>query len=149
MSVELTNGSPYTVLSIPEWTGFAKRTEIVVENCFPREGFYGYRERGRQDLAYSPVVGELEMYLLFEGHDLPFTLDVELGCSRLLGVFNFICDSPDELRKNIKQYCINPSFEKFRRMLYMSWRLRNAHEPKSTFLFPECLTQSKLFCYHL
>jgi hypothetical protein len=144
MCVELKQAKPYTFVSIPFWPGGVKRTEVHIMSYSPHDQIYSYREKGHRQIVYLPCEGEIEDYLILEGHDLPFLLDTETAFSLYNGCFNFIADSPDNLRQFIRQYCLNPSFLNFIRVLYYPSERTVYGLSEAKFLFPECLQQMRL-----
>jgi hypothetical protein len=147
MNLKLKQYQGYTFLSITQYPGIATRTEINIINYSPCGGYYKYRQAGKKKVHDLFEAGEIDQWLFFEGHDLPFILETEVNAGRLLGVFNFVSSSPGELRIYIKRYLLNPSVDKFRKMLFTPWEEKDASEPQSRFLFPECHQQGKLPFY--
>jgi hypothetical protein len=144
MQFELHQAKPYTFLSVPYPAGPVRRHEIVIMSGMGPERIYRYRPRNGRQIYYLPAEGEIDTFLFFEGHDLPFMLDDETPNPQRNSCFNFVTDQPTSLRYFILRYCLNPRFNNFLLILYSGYEDIMSGFPKPRLLFPECTNQSRL-----
>jgi hypothetical protein len=113
------------------------RNEIVVTNIEEAPQRYKFKNRGKMEVFLLPAEDDLQKHLIFEGHDLPFTVDSEADRVSGNALFNFVTDEPDDLKLLIKKYCLNPSLSLFARIFYAGFDRDSEEEPVSFPLFPE------------
>jgi hypothetical protein len=140
MDIEFQIKGNYTLVGI---SGMAVtiRSEIIITAALPKDRKnrqrYSYKHKYKAKEFFLPAGDDLEKHLIFEGHDLPFTVDSETD--RFCGDanFNFVTDKPRELKTFIVSYCLNPSPAKFNKVFYTGTDRNDTEYPESLPLFTE------------
>jgi hypothetical protein len=116
MKKQLQTGHAYTLVTIT-WMATTLRMEIFVTGHNPRINTYFYRKSGNGKIN-TLTQRDLDQALVFEGHNIPFTLDTETDRFSGNAQYNFVTEDPITLKAFIQQHCLNPCRDNFDKILY-------------------------------
>jgi hypothetical protein len=114
MNFEFNTNQKYTIVEISD-SAITTRSEIETLGTDPATGRISYKI-GRQQKRYD-VPSNLDDVLVFQGHHLPFTVDVETESFVGNAQFNFVTDDLPTLRDFITNHCLNKTEGKFAKIL--------------------------------
>lgn len=127
---QLNKGASYTFIAL---NGFAatSKTELIITGFDESRRRYTFKMKGKRKEFY--LAGDLSEQMIFEGHDLPMKVDTETNKWAGNACFNFVTDTPDELRPFLKSKNINPLFKNWGSVTF----LKVDHDFEYQMLFPE------------
>jgi hypothetical protein len=134
MQMEFKIGQQYTVIS---GTGHkTEKSEILLAGFNSKNETYSYRARRPKEGFGSIRTAELCFSLVLVGHNLP--LDVYTKYSLETGImrFDFITDSPDQVRACIENNCVNLNPWKITRIFFFQIGFRVKEHTDGIRLFP-------------
>jgi hypothetical protein len=130
----------YTIVAV-SGMAITIRNEIVItatlSNDKENRPRFAYVNRGKRKEFVLPAGNDLEKHLLFEGHDLPFTVDSETNRFCGDGNLNFVTDKPEDLKSFLQKHCLNPSPAKFKKIFFTGLDRDAVKYPESFQLFAE------------
>jgi hypothetical protein len=118
MNLQFKTDHKYTLIAISGWLAHTVRNEIIIIGFDERQKRHTFRHRRKKKAFYLPIDADIDDQLVFEGHELSFVLDTETNRFAGNAAFNFVTDEPDLLRAFIEEKCLNPTPEKFNKILF-------------------------------
>ena|SRR5579872_3350426 len=136
MQPQLIVSKKYTLIYISA-AAITFRKEITIARFDESTGRHVAKEKGKRTPYYLPAADKLQDYLVFEGHNLPLVIDSDTDRFTGNAQFNFVTDNPAGLKAFIEMKCLNPSPDKFARILYTGTDRSGSSDLAETPLFPE------------
>ena len=135
MNIPFKIGGKYTIVKISDALAHTMKAEIQIVGFDQELGQHIYTFKGKRKRFLIGKERELDKQLVFEGHALPILVDSDTDRFMGNGRFNFVTDDPAGLKAFIEKNCLNPSPEKFEKILH-SGTDRHATEWTEIRLFP-------------